>query len=77
MSKLFARVQRVRLAKEHAEAVDRALRESKAPPHHRSAPADEARLRGIPAIGKGVQGHVPGTHPEQQAMRRRVREVVD
>lgn len=30
----------------------------------RATPAgDERRLRGIPAIGKGVQGAIPGTTP--------------
>jgi hypothetical protein len=24
---------------------------------------DERRLRGIPAIGRGVAGHIPGTRP--------------
>lgn len=24
---------------------------------------DEQRLRGIPAIGRGVAGHIPGTRP--------------
>jgi hypothetical protein len=27
--------------------------------------ADALRLRGIPAIGRGVAGHVIGTHPER------------
>lgn len=31
---------------------------------------DPQRLRGIPAIGRNVQGHIPGTHPEQAATRR-------
>jgi hypothetical protein len=30
----------------------------------RSAAGDEARLRGIPAIGPGVAGAIPGTNPE-------------
>ena len=31
---------------------------------YRVTPAgDERRLRGIPAIGRGVQGHIPGTRP--------------
>lgn len=29
-----------------------------------TAPGDARRLRGIPAIGQGVSGHIPGTHPE-------------
>ncbi len=30
---------------------------------HRSAAADPARLRGLPAIGRGVEGAIPGTRP--------------
>lgn len=34
------------------------------PLSYRVTPAgDERRLRGIPAIGRGVQGHIPGTRP--------------
>lgn len=28
-----------------------------------TAGGDERRLRGIPAIGRGVAGHIPGTRP--------------
>jgi hypothetical protein len=31
--------------------------------------ADALRLRGIPAIGRGVAGHVIGTQPEREALR--------
>jgi len=31
----------------------------------RSAEGDEARLRGIPAIARGVSGEVPGTRPDR------------
>lgn len=31
--------------------------------------ADGITLRGIPAIGRGVAGHVPGTQPESAATR--------
>lgn len=38
-------------------------------PMHRDGPAtlggDAARLRGIPAIGPGVTGAIPGTDPER------------
>lgn len=27
---------------------------------------DTTRLRGIPAIGRGVAGHIPGTNPSQR-----------
>ncbi len=29
-------------------------------------PSDALTLRGIPAIGRGVAGHIPGTNPCQQ-----------
>lgn len=31
--------------------------------YHATAGGDERRLRGIPAIGRGVQGAIPGTRP--------------
>lgn len=34
-----------------------------------TAGGDHQALRGIPAIGRGVQGHINGTHPEHQATR--------
>jgi len=69
VSRMRARIERHRLAQEHAQLVDKALGESTAPMGGRSAPADEARLRGIPAIGRGVAGAIPGTNPEQTALR--------
>lgn len=35
------------------------------PPRHAGATAggDERKLRGIPAIARGVPGHIPGTRP--------------
>lgn len=65
-------VRRAELARLQAEAVARALLESPDRMHPRAArsPAgDERRLRGIPAIGRGVSGHIPGTQPEQEALR--------
>ena len=70
MSRMLARIERHRLAQEHAQLVDQALQHTGGPAGARSAPADERRLRGIPAIGRGVAGHIPGTQPEQAAMRR-------
>jgi hypothetical protein len=35
-----------------------------APPNPRALPGDTRRLRGIPAIGYGVQGAIPGTRPD-------------
>ena len=34
-------------------------------PSHGTAGGDERKLRGIPAIGRGVSGAVPGTAPHQ------------
>lgn len=67
MSRLLAKIQRDRLDQEHQQLVARALLEGNID-LPRSAGADPARLRGIPAIGHNVQGHIPGTHPEQQAL---------
>ena len=52
-------------------AVAQAAAESDTPHVHRSSyefpnPGD---LRGIPAIGSGVQGHIAGTQPERRACR--------
>lgn len=33
-------------------------------------PADYRRLRGLPAIGRGVSGAVSGSQPEAEALRR-------
>lgn len=68
MSRMLARIERHRLAQEHAQLVDQALQQAGGPTTARSAPADERRLRGIPAIGRGVAGHIPGTQPEQAAL---------
>ena len=68
MSRLLAKIQRERLDLEHAQLVATALLEVNLD-MPRSAGADPARLRGIPAIGHNVQGHIPGTHPEQQVLR--------
>jgi hypothetical protein len=36
------------------------------PRTYRTPPGgDNQRLRGIPAIGPGVAGHIPGTHPDR------------
>jgi hypothetical protein len=57
------------------EALDEAPPDA---PMHRDGPAtaggDERRLRGIPAIGRGVTGAIPGTDPERAAMRRTQRQ---
>lgn len=61
------RVTRHQLLMQQARLMaDVALGESSAPEGVRSAPADERRLRGIPAIGRGVSGAIPGTQPERR-----------
>ncbi len=71
--------EREQLAADQARVIREALDES-APdtPMHRDGPAtlggDNARLRGIPAIGPGVTGAIPGTDPERSLMRRDARQ---
>lgn len=52
------------MARAQAELVERAVRNALPTIGHRSAEGDPSRLRGIPAIGRGVGGAIPGTHPE-------------
>lgn len=65
--------QRAQLDAEHAELIRRALDEADPmTPMRRFDPTlggDAARLRGIPAIGRGVSGAIPGTDPERTATR--------
>lgn len=72
MSRLLAKLQRERLADEHAKLVASALMESAAsnvPTRGRSGEGDQRRMRGIPVIGRGVGGTIPGTDPLREAMR--------
>ncbi len=70
--------EREALLNEQAQLVARALRDSVDTTPMRDGPAttggDPKRLRGIPAIGRNVQGHVPGTHPEQATLRASARD---
>lgn len=47
----------------------RVIQETGPPNPHTHAPGtaggDNKQLRGIPAIGRGVRGAIPGTNPEQ------------
>lgn len=72
MSRLLARIQRQELDAQ-AKAAVRAATEQAGPriASSRSAEGDERRLRGIPAIGRGVSGEIPGTHPEKAVVARR------
>lgn len=66
--------ERADLDAEHAELIRRALADSDPLAPMRSYDptlgGDTARLRGIPAIGRGVTGAIPGTDPERAATRR-------
>ena len=76
MNNLMGKLQRDTLADEFAAIVARALRESTVPEgkmYVMGTGADHARLRGIPAIGRGVSGAIRGTDPEREACRDRRR----
>jgi hypothetical protein len=54
------------LAIHQAQTIAHALRETDTifeRPTHATAAGDERKLRGIPAIGRGVQGVINGTRP--------------
>lgn len=72
MSSGRARLRRHRMNVEHASILaDTLLSTPKSKlTGGRSAEGDAARLRGIPAIGRGVSGAIPGTHPELATMNR-------
>lgn len=67
MSRLLARIQREELLDWQARIVATALRESgENRHHHATAAGDPLTLRGLPAIGPGVSGAIPGTDPGRQ-----------
>lgn len=71
MSRLLARLQRQKLEAEQRRLVDEAL--LTADRRHvdpRTAEGDPERLRGIPVIGRGVGGAIPGTRPDLAVLRR-------
>ena len=65
--------EREQLEREQARLVAKALAAAAPTAGMRDGPAtaggDAARLRGIPAIGRGVSGCIPGTDPEREATR--------
>lgn len=71
MSRLMAKLQRDELAEVFARKVAEALGQSEPGTRVFVMPtgADHARLRGIPAIGRGVSGAIRGTDPEHEATR--------
>lgn len=68
------------MTREEREALDRSMRHGATETgggrrtiDPRAPGGDPERLRNIPAIGRSVQGHVPGTQPEQAVMKMRGR----
>ena len=59
------------LQEQQAHILRQAALDAPLPERHTTGtlPGDSRKLRGIPAIGIGVAGHIPGTHPEQAACR--------
>lgn len=67
-------VQRHEMARAQAAALARALDEQavtveEAKPPPATAAGDPRRLRGLPAIGYGVGGAIPGTRPDTAVLR--------
>lgn len=67
MSQTLGRFHRRQLATQDALKLTRILLETGEPAPitigHGTAGGDERKLRGIPAIGRGVTGAIPGTSP--------------
>ncbi len=67
MSRILGRYTRHTQALEDSQKIAKILLEVGEPapelPNHATAGGDERKLRGIPAIGRGVSGAVPGTAP--------------
>lgn len=74
---LLPRFTRVMEALEDARRIGRILAETGELPDEPSAGAtaggDPSRLRGIPAIGRGCSGAIPGTRPGENLLRERRR----
>jgi hypothetical protein len=64
VSRLAAAFRRAELDAQAARNVREILEAGEEPPANpRALPGDKQRLRGIPAVGHGVSGAIPGTHP--------------
>lgn len=71
MSKLYAKLRRTELHAMQERIVHQALTATgRNIIGTRSAAADPARLRGIPAIGRNCPGHIPGTRPDHAITQR-------
>lgn len=68
MPNILLAIKHLQLDRHNARVLARILKETAAdhPPPTRGATAggDSRKLRGIPAIGRGVSGAIPGTRPE-------------
>lgn len=64
-------ITRTQLQRQHAEIMRAHAIDAPIPTPYTGVTAggDERRLRGIPAIARGVAGAIPGTHPEKEATR--------
>lgn len=75
MPRIRTNAERARLEADQAALIAHALREGDPTNPIRHAPAtlggDPRRLRGIPAIGRGVTGAINHTDPERALLRRR------
>jgi hypothetical protein len=84
-NRLLASLERHRLEVEHAKILDEVLSDlgEDVPdwtPREDRTIGNEERLRGLPAVGRGVSGAIPGTNPEHELLRRegqRQRRVAD
>ncbi len=72
MSRIRTKLQRDQARAELEATIATALQESVGTQRVIVTPtgADAQRLRGIPAIGRGVAGHITGTHPERDTIAR-------
>lgn len=70
MSVLTDRLMRRRMLDDLERSTARAIGEGTGDERHHVAGtgADHARLRGIPAIGRGVSGAIRGTDPERHVL---------
>lgn len=74
MSHILGRFNRHQQARQDHDNITRIINEGgtqEAPPTVTRAtlPGDTRRLRGIPAVARGVPGASPGTNPEQAILR--------
>lgn len=72
------RLEAVRLQQQQARILREAALEADLPATTSATlPGDTRKLRGIPAIGRGVSGCIPDTQPEQATIEKLMRETPD